>query len=42
MVYSEKLLDIIALVKCEDHHTICIINAFTKTRAITQVLKGRF
>ena len=21
MVYSEKLLDIIALMKCEDHHT---------------------
>ena len=44
MVYSEKLLHIIALMKCEDYHTqkakyrFCLIIAYTKTRAITQVL----
>ena len=48
MVYSEKLLNIIALTKCEDYHTkkliymFCIIIAYTKTRATTQVLMGRF
>ena len=48
MVYSEKLLNIIALMKREDHHTksliyrFCIMIAYTKTRAITQVLRCRF
>ena len=47
MVYSEKLLNIIAFMKCEDYHTKkanigIIIIAYTKTRALTQVLTGRF
>ena len=46
MAYNEKLLNMIALRICEDHFTkkantyrFCIITAYTKTRAITQVLK---
>ena len=54
MVYSEKFLNEIALMKYEDHHTKkliqvylhpylhCLIIIYTKTRAITQVLRGRF
>ena len=43
-VYSEKLLNIKALMKYEDHHTkklnrFCLIIAYTKTRAITQSVK---
>ena len=40
MVYIEKLLNIIDLMKCEDYHTkkltyrFCIIIAYTKTRAL--------
>ena len=49
MVDSEKLLNIIALMKCDNLHTkknyvfrFCIIIAYTKTRAKTQELRGRF
>ena len=45
MVYSEKLLNIIALKKCEDHYTKKANIGFAlllpiRARAITQVLRG--
>ena len=47
MAHSEKLSDIIALGKCEvrytkSYYSFCIIIAYSKSRAITQVLMSQF
>ena len=48
MVYSENLLNLTGLMKCDyyltkkTYYMFCILIAYTKTRAIIRVLRGQF